>query len=129
MKKYATQQRQMLLAFLKEHSDEQFSVEELFERLCPDEGISISAIYRNISQMAAEGSVQRFSKPGSRKFLYQYVGGEDCREHLHLKCEKCGQIFHMDDQSMQTLLLAAMRSDGFSIDTRKTVLYGLCKSC
>ncbi len=129
MKKYATAQRKLLLSFFSEHQDQQFSVEQIAGQLCHSENISISSIYRNISDMVAEGCLQRFPVEGSRHFLYQYIGNGDCSRHLHLKCEKCGQIFHMDDPSAESLLALAMRNNAFHINKKKTILYGSCRDC
>lgn len=129
MKKYSTAQRKLLLSFLKEHRDQQYTVEELAEQLCHIKSISISSIYRNINQMLADGMVQRFTVDHSRQSLYQYLGDNDCSNHMHLKCEGCGQIFHMDDQSLKEIMGAAIRNSDFNIDIRKTILYGSCKNC
>lgn len=129
MKKYATEQRKILLSFLKEHYDRQYSVEEIAEKLYGVENISISSIYRNINSMVVEGTVRRFSADGSRRFLYQYIDCDDCNKHLHLKCESCGQIFHMDEKSMENILTSVMSGSNFNIDVKKTILYGLCEDC
>lgn len=128
MKKYATEQRTLLHAFFEKHRDCQYTVEEIAKHLSGN-AISISAIYRNINDLVEEGLAGKFPSTGGRKFLYQYIGNETCSEHLHLKCNQCGQIFHMDDKSMEQLLLAAMKHDAFSIDRKRTVLYGSCKAC
>ena len=130
MKKYQTEQRRQLLSFLMEHRDRQFSIEELSKHLCGDGQISVSSIYRNVNAMVKEGAIQRFSKDGSRKFLYQYIGDGDCSCHIHLKCEICGSIFHMDRRAMETVdasVAASVR--GFSINRKRTVLYGACGKC
>ncbi len=129
MGKYFTEQRQELLSFLKTHYDRQYSIAELAESLCEGKVISISAIYRNINRMVAEGTVAKISIDSSRKSLYQYIGENNCSEHLHLKCEKCGQLYHMDDQSMEGLLNAAMSLNAFNINKKKSILYGSCKDC
>ncbi len=128
-KKYMTAQRQLLLSFLREHSDQQFSVEELAEQLCNAHDISISSIYRNVNHMYAEGLVQRFSVSRSRQYLYQYLGEDACSTHMHLKCEQCGQIYHMDDKLMEVILASTMQNDNFEINVQKTILYGSCKNC
>ena len=128
MKKYATDQREMLLSFLREHPDQQFSIEEISNQLCIGKEISISTIYRNINKLVEEEAVRRFSKEGSRKFLYQFIGVGNCSEHLHLTCNLCGQIYHVNDESMKMILLSALQSD-FIIDKKKSMLYGVCRKC
>lgn len=128
MKEYTTEQRKQLLSFLKEHCDQQFSIEEIAEQLCDGKNISISAVYRNMNKLVAEGAAARFAREGSRKFLYQYVGDRDCKDHLHLKCVKCGQIFHMDGESMEAVL-GSVRRNHFEVDKKSTILYGSCDTC
>jgi Fur family ferric uptake transcriptional regulator len=128
LKKYATAQRKLLLAFFDEHQGQQFSVEEIAGELCRINNISLSSIYRNINDMVAKGSLQRVPGEGGRRFLYQYIGGGDCSRHLHLKCEKCGQLFHLDEQSMEGMLAFAASNNAFHIN-KKNILYGSCRSC
>ncbi len=131
MKEYATAQRRLLLTYLEEHGDKQFSVEELTAALgcgcgC---GISQSSIYRNVDRLAAEGVIRRFTDADGSRFLYQYVGGAECSSHLHLKCKKCGRIIHLDSETSETVISAALKKSGFSIDKKDSLLLGLCISC
>ena len=48
--KYMTKQRKALLSYLSSHADEKLSAKQLEEALCC-EGISISAVYRNLSEL------------------------------------------------------------------------------
>lgn len=128
LKKYSTGQREILLSFLRERPDQQFFIEEIYEQLCVSKDISLSTIYRNINKLVQEEEVRRFAKEGSRKFLYQYIGDTNCSEHLHLKCNVCGQIYHIDDESMNAILLSALKNN-FMVDKKKSMLYGLCMSC
>lgn len=127
MKEYATGPRKQLLAFFKENHDKQFTVEEV-EAGMKDSAISVSSIYRNVNRMVEDGALQRFLGDGSRKSLYQYIGGSACSEHVHYKCDNCGLIFHMDHRSMEILNELAGKSE-FVIDNKKTVLHGLCRRC
>ncbi|MCC8122320.1 MAG: transcriptional repressor [Oscillospiraceae bacterium] len=129
MKKYDTEQRKILQTFFRAHPDRQFAVEELAEQLSGEGGISVSAIYRNLGQMLEEGAVERFSVAGSRRFLYQYFASGECEKHIHLKCETCGQLFHLDGQAEETLLGTIQSRSHFAIDRKKSVLYGCCDRC
>jgi Fur family ferric uptake transcriptional regulator len=128
MKNYMTAQRRLLLNFLEVHSEKQFSVDELNEALS-SEGISQSAIYRNIDKLAADGVIRRFTEGDGSRFLYQYVGGSECAAHLHLKCTKCGRIIHLDGDTSEAVINAALTKSGFIINKKDTMLLGLCRSC
>ena len=126
MKKYLTSQREILYAFLKEHSDKQFTIYEIAEKL-RDNNISKSSIYRNISSLVDEGLVQSYTE-GNKKLLYQYIGEQNCSSHLHLKCTVCGEIMHLDNNSMDVIYDSIAKKNGFNVDTNKTIIYGECKN-
>ena len=128
MKKYDTRQRDYLISFLNEHPDQLLSVRQIAQELCAQQ-ISLSAVYRNLSQLEAEGLIRKSVKPGSREAYYQYVGAEDCHSHLHLSCTRCGKTFHMDAEHTAQLIRAMSELDGFDLDILKTVLYGICQNC
>ncbi len=126
MTKYRTKQRQTLLAFLSCHPDEQLSAKQIAAPL-KEEGVSMSAVYRNLSELEAEGKVKRYSKPGARDVFYQYIA--PCRGCLHLSCTKCGKTFHMDQDQADTLVRQLAETEAFRLDLGNTILYGLCKNC
>ena len=128
MSKYMTKQRKALLSFLSAHADEELTARQLEQALC-EHGVSISAVYRNLSELEKEGKVRRLSKSGSREVFYRYTDGSECRDCLHLSCEKCGKTYHMSMEGAQTLIDALAQSDEFTVDKSNTVLYGVCKSC
>lgn len=123
-----TKQRKALLNYLSQHADERLSAKQLEDALSC-EGISISAVYRNISELEREGKVRRVNNSGSREVFYQYTDGEHCKDCLHLSCEKCGKTYHMNMQGAQMLVQNLAQSDEFTIDKANTVLYGVCKEC
>lgn len=129
MRKYRTEQRKILLAFFQQHPDQQFSIEKIAERLCVKEAISTSSVYRNINDMVEAGTVGRFPAQEGRGFLYQYIGEAACQTHIHMKCEQCGQLFHLDDELMGTIQSSIKKIKGFNIDTKKSILYGSCENC
>ena len=128
MPKYMTKQRKALLAFLEQHADEELSA-KIIESELGGMGVSISAVYRNLSDLEKEGKVRRVSKSGSREVYYLYTDAHECRECLHLSCKKCGKTYHMNAECADMLINSLARSDEFTIDKSETVLYGVCKDC
>ena len=128
MPKYMTKQRKALLNYLSLHADERLSAKQLEDAL-KSEGISISAVYRNLSELEREGKVRRVNNSGSREVFYQYTDSDHCKDCLHLSCEKCGKTYHMNSAVAQTLIENLAQSDEFTIDKANTVLYGVCDDC
>lgn len=128
MPKYMTKQRKILLDYLEHHPDEELSA-KIIESELGGMGVSISAVYRNLSDLEKEGKVRRVSKSGSREVYYLYTDAHECRESLHLSCKKCGKTYHMNAQCADMLINSLAKSDEFTVDKSDTVLYGVCKDC
>ena len=127
MQRYMTQQRRLLLDYLKEHRDQSVSARQIAGDL-NSQDVSISAVYRNLAALEQEGSIRKVSTPGSRESWYQYLDGH-CHDHLHLSCKKCGKTFHMDEAQTEALVSTIAKLDNFAVDRAETVLYGVCEHC
>ena len=128
MAKYMTKQRRQLLEYLSEHTDEQMTARQMSDALS-SEGISISAIYRNLSDMEKEGFLKRSVREGTREVCFQYIAAAKCQNSLHLSCCACGRSIHLGDADTERLLRDTRESTGFQIDKSETVLYGICADC
>lgn len=125
---YNTEQRNLLLNFLKSKPDTMFSAKQIADSL-NHEKISRSAVYRNLADLEAEGKIKRATKEGSRETFYQYYDLQSCKNHIHLSCTQCGKIFHMENDVANQLMTALENTEGFEINKGKTTLYGICKEC
>ena len=128
MANYQTTQRKILTEFLQSHPDVQFSAKQIYQNLA-DTTISISAVYRNLASLEADGLINRFTKEGSREAFYQYFHDDICRNSIHLVCIKCNRTYHMDPDEMKRMIEGIQKSDGFMVNNTKTILYGICKQC
>lgn len=128
MSKYMTKQRKTLLDFLSRHADEELSAKQIESGLS-GEGISMSAVYRNLSELEQGGKIRRVSKSGTREVFYLYTDAHECKDCLHLSCEKCGKTYHMNIPGAEMLVQNLQTADEFTIDKGSTVLYGVCKAC
>ena len=125
---YKTEQRKALYAFFNAHPDERFSAREIAAALS-DEGVSLSAVYRNLSAMTAEGQIRRSVSGNGNEALYQYTAAESCFGEIHLTCTECGRTFHMSRPAADTVQAKLFSQDGFRLDRARTVLYGVCRKC
>ena len=128
MSRYVTRQRKALLTWLRARPDELFTAQEIAEAMRA-EAISLSAVYRNLSDLEAEGQVRRSARGGEREMRYQFMAAERCRGCLHLCCTQCGRTFHMNGAGAAALAQAVEQSENFALDCAETILYGLCGAC
>lgn len=124
---YNTEKRSAVISFLKENSSTAFTIDELSERLSPD-GSGKSTYYRLISKLVEQGAIKRISDERTRHTTYQYLGNDDCCEHLHLKCKECGRLIHLDHSTSHAVEETIMEMGGFSID-EGAILFGKCRNC
>ncbi len=128
MAKYKTEQRKLMQDLFADHPHEMFSAKDIFTVL-GKETTSISAVYRNLVELESHGLVRRCTKSGSREAFYQYTGIEDCKEHIHLTCKKCGKTVHMALEDTDELVRNASKYKDFTVDRSETVLVGICGGC
>jgi len=128
MNKYSTQQRRVLIDYFDSHRDQQLTVREIAEGL-ETERISVSAVYRNLSDLAEEGKIKKILKEGSRETSYQFTDAQECRENLHLICRGCGKTVHLGKEDTERLAQNLSEQKHFKLDKKETVLYGLCEAC
>lgn len=127
MKGYQTEQKQTLLAFLRQHAAQPLTIEQIVSGLSGERAPGKSTVYRLMNQLVQEGAVRRFVRGNSRHFVYQLMQ-ETCHSHLHCRCVSCGKLYHLDDELSRNMgqLLA---HNGFALDPAKTTLLGTCHGC
>ena len=126
---YNTKQKKLLDEYLLQNKSKQFSANDIISSICPNRNGS-STIYRLISKMVSDGTLVRISGNDGKKILYQYAGKETyCSKHFHLRCTKCGQLIHLDCPHLDNIGNHLKKEHNFSVDTLKTVFYGLCSNC
>lgn len=125
--RYTTGKRELILAFLSDHADVSYTLEEICDALT-DGGKGKSTVYRLVSELVGEGCIRRLSDGRTRHCTYQYVGKECCHSHLHLKCKGCGRLMHLDDGLSREFERAVLNVGGFMIE-EGTLLFGTCRNC
>lgn len=127
---YKTKQQQQLDDFFKKNMSSQFTINEIVSRLCPNDGLGKSTIYRRISGMVKKGTLLKLVGEDGKSTVYQYSGeGTNCAEHFHLKCTSCGKLIHLDCHHFEEIGKHISDEHNFTLDTKKTVLYGICSDC
>lgn len=128
-KKYKTQGKSKLEEFLSSHPDAHYTVDEVC--IAVNGGLNAkSSIYRNLSALCERGQVRKFKEEGKTHSVYQYIGQQSsCRDHFHLKCIECGRLEHLECYMGDDLCRHIGEHHGFSVDSGRSILYGVCVSC
>ena len=124
---YKTEKKVLITEFLNNRCDESFSIDEIVLALSPS-GAGKSTYYRIISSMVKDGVIRKITDEHSRHTTYQYIGGGECHEHLHLKCKECGRLIHLDHETSHMIEEKIMLAGRFSID-EGALLFGICEGC
>ena len=104
-KSYTTKNRLVILDYLKENCSTTISAADIKKHLEEKEiSVNTTTVYRLLDKLCAENIIIKYSDINSDKAVYQYAGEKGhCREHLHLKCIKCGKVMHLDCGFMDEL--------------------------
>ena len=82
--------------------------------------ISLATVYRNLSDLAADGLALVINMPDS---VTRYDG--NVYEHNHLNCSKCGKVVDIDlDVSVNTGAVGNCEISGYSV-----MFFGKCCNC
>lgn len=128
---YNTKQKSAIMSCVKTMGDKHFTIDSLCEKMQKGgEMIGRTTVYRFVEKLSAEGVLRKYNALSGESVCYQYVGeNNSCHEHFHLKCEKCGKLFHMDCREMSELVEHIKSHHGFYLNPLKTVIYGVCEVC
>ncbi|MDR2908641.1 MAG: transcriptional repressor [Oscillospiraceae bacterium] len=128
---YNTKQREAVLRHMISSGGAHLTAAQISERLnAGGEPVGRTTVYRCLDRLAEEGRVRRFVTDGVSAACYQYVEArEDCHGHLHLKCEACGNLQHLECGALDEIYRHFYEEHAFELNVLKTVLYGKCGRC
>ncbi len=86
--------------------------------------ISLGTVYRNLRQLCQSGEISDLELCGS---LSRFDARND--NHYHFRCEKCGQVFDVDEPVNSEMDKITARRTGFRITYHRLEFYGLCLEC
>ena len=86
--------------------------------------ISMGTVYRNLRSLAKSGAIRQLDiSDGTSRF----DGNID--SHYHFRCERCGNIFDLDEPVDQLISERVAQNTGFKVYRQRMELIGLCNAC
>ena len=128
---YNTKQGEAILAYIASLEGQAVTVEQIDKHLKENNiGVGLTTIYRNLDKLLVCGKIRKYVIEGVTGACFQYVQQTSPEsEHVHLKCEDCGQLYRMKCDKLEDLGQHVEHEHAFRINTIKTVFYGTCKNC
>lgn len=131
MSGYRTKNRDMMLAYMKEHKDRTLYVSDIHAYM-KEQGVNVNVttIYRFLDKLQEEHRVLKYATEKGERAGFQYVDeGNSCREHLHVKCSECGRVIHLDCGFMDEIRKHLEKHHHFELECSGSSLFGLCEEC
>ncbi len=132
MGKYKTKQGEIILDYVKSRAGKHISAADIKEYFIKEDiSIGLTTIYRHLSKLEEEGKIKKYVLDNSNSACFEYVDSENsCQEIcFHLKCEACDKLIHFDCGFLKDMDKHILEEHEFYLNPKKTVYYGLCKSC
>lgn len=129
---YQTQQRGLLISFFESHPDEAFTIDEILQRMRTEQDGALpsrSTVYRTVADLEKENYLKRVYLADRHASAYQYRDPRACEKHLHIRCEKCNALMHLDANVSDAIAKMLQSDANVSLDIGNTILVGCCEKC
>ena len=125
---YKTKQKSFIYDLLKQHKNQALSAIEI-KKYCDDnnQNIGLSTIYRIVNNLCDENKLLKILRE-NKEAEYQLLH-KDCNNHIHIKCEQCGEIVHLDDKSTKKIIKNLDENYHIKLSLVASTLMGLCNNC
>ncbi len=129
-KTYHTRQSKAILDYLASLGQRHATASQVAEHFAGSGSpIGIATIYRHLDRLVGEGALRKYTIDGASGTCYQYAGEGPRHPHIHLKCEGCGAVLHLECSVLEGIPDHVYREHSFQINPMRTVLYGKCLKC
>lgn len=113
--------------FFSMGDEEHLGLDEIHKRARRrDRRIGYATVYRTMKLLAELGFAHE-RHFGSGAVRYELAG--DGSHHDHLICTKCGRIVEFEEPRIEALQDEVARKHGFTIQSHRHEIYGLCDRC
>ena len=105
-----------------------FDIDYLYEFISKKEKISKATIYNNLTILTKAKLIKQIHFNNNR-ILYEKSLNK--KQHDHLICSNCGEIFEFCDPRIQNILNGIEQTTNFNIHSHSLYIYGNCnkKNC
>ena len=118
-----SKQRELIYEAVRDTSEHP-TAETVYRWLKPDNpALSLGTVYRNLNQLADDGSLLRLPFPVERF-------DANTAPHPHFRCRKCGRVYDLEvlgyDPSLDKIV---EKKSGHRIERHELLFTGVCLGC
>ena len=122
---YKTKQKDLIIEKIASQKEE-FKVLDIYNSL--DKKVGLTTIYRLVDRLFKEGLLNKTIGDDNVTY-YQYLEKCNHENHFYLKCEKCGNIIHVDCDCIKDLMNHILNEHNFKTNNERIIISGICSSC
>ncbi|MFW6028631.1 MAG: Fur family transcriptional regulator [Halanaerobiales bacterium] len=124
-----TTQRRSILGVIQKHKGEHLTAEDIYELVkkeCPE--IGLATVYRTVQLLQELNLIQKLNLDDGY-IRYEIGKNQYEHNHHHLICTKCGKVFEVEDDLLDSLEAKIKDKFNFDVTNHKVKIYGLCEKC
>lgn len=126
--KYLTNNKKNIMDYIKRINGS-FNSQKLYEIMHNNnEKVGLTTIYRYLDELEHNGVIKKFYD-NKNIANYEYLEKCDHNNHFYLKCNKCGELIHIDCDCIIELQEHIFKKHNFKSDNKNIIIHGLCKKC
>ena len=123
---YKTEQRKIIMNYLKKNIDRFVNAEEILKYMIENkQEVGLTTIYRFLNLLEKNNNVRVETKKHTK--YYQYLP-QDSNNHLFLNCKNCGKSLDLDCKEFENVNNHIEKEHKFKLDYN-TIIYGTCDTC
>lgn len=122
---YNTKQKNLILKVIKSQKQE-FTIKDIYDEI--SEEVGLTTIYRFVDKLIDDNLLNKSISKDNTTY-YQYLKECDEENHFYLKCDKCGELIHVDCDCIVDLTNHIFKKHRFRPNKEHIIINGICDKC
>ena len=122
---YNTKQKELILDIIKKQNKE-FTIKDIYDDI--KDSVGLTTVYRLVDKLVIDGILNKTISSDNITY-YQYLEKCDNENHFYLRCDKCGDMIHVDCDCIEGLSDHIKNEHKFRLNREKVIINGICNKC
>ena len=124
-KSYNTKQKDIILEVIKKQKHE-FTIKDIYDEIKDEVGLT--TIYRLVDKLIDDNILTKSISRDNITY-YQHLKECEAKNHFYLKCDKCGELIHIDCDCIEHLSTHIFKNHKFKTNKEHVIINGICQKC